>query len=230
MHQNNADKIMHQLHHCMNLMHRSPCAGGHQNGKGMGQHRGQGRIMALLSEQDGLSQRELAELLHIRPSSLSELLDKLESAGMIQRMQNLADKRISHIFLTDLGKSTAATLKDSRQEKHDQLMSALSDDEQSMLSQLLDKLLSNLTLQTPSMHMQGQCACGPRGNQGHRGKQGPCSHQGHRGNQGPCGNQGHRGNQGSCGHHGHQGPCSNQGYRGNHEQHSPCCGRKKFQK
>ncbi|NLC23960.1 MAG: MarR family transcriptional regulator [Oxalobacter sp.] len=117
MNRSNAEKIFHHLHHCTNLMHRAPC-GGHGRGNGhthgRGGHRGQGRIIALLQERDGIGQRELAELLHIRPPSLSELLDKLESNGMIERRQSESDRRMSHVFLTKTGRESASQFEAAR--------------------------------------------------------------------------------------------------------------------
>ena len=189
------EKIFQQLHHCMNLMHRSPCGGeGNGNGRsnGQGEHRGQGRIMALLREHDGIGQRELAELLHVRPPSLSELLDKLESAGMIERRQNVFDRRMSHVFLTKTGRESAFRFEFACEERLDILLSSLTQDEQQTLSQLLEKFVSGLRDQFGAGLGRGRGGCG-RGNHEH----GPriCRHgnggEGH--HQCQCGNPWRRG-------------------------------------
>lgn len=139
-----ADKLFSQLHRCLNALHRMDCHN-HPGRQERGHHRGQGLILAILHEQDGLSQRELAERLQVRPPSLSELLDKLESSGMIERRQGDTDRRMSLVFLTVEGRLAAAGMAARRQEKRRLLDAGLNRDEQAALSQLLEKLLASLS-------------------------------------------------------------------------------------
>nr|WP_232850426.1 MarR family winged helix-turn-helix transcriptional regulator [Enterococcus innesii] len=64
---------------------------------------GQQRVLAVLNLEDGLVQNYLAEVLDLRPSSLAELLKKMENSGDIQRKEDAADKRIKRIYLTETG-------------------------------------------------------------------------------------------------------------------------------
>ena len=48
-------------------------------------YRGQGRVLKLLRLKPEMSQREMAEILGIRPQSLGETLSKLEAAGYGKR-------------------------------------------------------------------------------------------------------------------------------------------------
>lgn len=43
---------------------------------------GQQRVLAVLAKEDGLIQSQLAEILDIRPSSLAELMKKMEKTAM----------------------------------------------------------------------------------------------------------------------------------------------------
>lgn len=147
-----ADKLFSQLHRCLNAIHSLACRNTPHK-PGQGHHRGQGLILAILHEQDGISQRELAERLQVRPPSLSELLDKLESSGMIERRQNDTDRRMSFVFLTGEGRLAAANMAVVRQEKRRLLDAGLNRDEQAALSQLLEKLLESLA------SSGGQAAC-----------------------------------------------------------------------
>lgn len=58
---------------------------------------GYGRLMEAIARYEGTSARELTELLDVRPSSLSEMLSRLESQGDILRRRDEKDARISHI-------------------------------------------------------------------------------------------------------------------------------------
>jgi len=54
-----------------------------------------------ISAQPGLRVAELAKALHIQSSTASNLLDKLESRGLIQRERRDTDNRVVRIYLTN---------------------------------------------------------------------------------------------------------------------------------
>ena len=65
---------------------------------------GNGRILRLIMENEGIIVKDLAKLLDIRPPSLTEKLVKLESGGNITRVRDCGDKRVLHVFITDKGR------------------------------------------------------------------------------------------------------------------------------
>lgn len=67
--------------------------------------RGQGQVLALLKQSDGLATREIAQLLGIRTASLNELLVKLEAKGLVTRSRSAADGRVTVVSLTDAGRT-----------------------------------------------------------------------------------------------------------------------------
>lgn len=56
-----------------------------------------------ISAQPGLRVAELADALHIQPSTASNLLDKLEARGWVRRERRDADNRVVRLLLTDAG-------------------------------------------------------------------------------------------------------------------------------
>lgn len=64
---------------------------------------GQGRILAILNKRDGLSTKELSEILNIKVTSLNETLNKLIKKGYIKKEASPTDKRVLLIYLTDKG-------------------------------------------------------------------------------------------------------------------------------
>ncbi|MGY5865178.1 MAG: MarR family transcriptional regulator [Candidatus Thorarchaeota archaeon] len=62
---------------------------------------GQGRILFALWQEDGVPINELIKKTLLRKSTLSELLDSLENAGHVRRVQSEVDKRKVLIELTD---------------------------------------------------------------------------------------------------------------------------------
>ena len=67
----------------------------------------QKRILIILSKLETITQKELTVRLGIQPGSVSEILTKLENAGLIIRQENETDHRTTTIQLTDLGKQQA---------------------------------------------------------------------------------------------------------------------------
>jgi DNA-binding MarR family transcriptional regulator len=100
--------------------------------------RGQGRILALLKTQDGISTKDMSYLLDIRISSLNELLSKLEKNGYIERKPSQEDKRIILVNLTEKGRN------EKLQKSSSGIFGCLSHDERENLEKYLDKLIGAL--------------------------------------------------------------------------------------
>lgn len=100
----------------------------------------QKRILIILHESDALTQKELTERLGIQPGSASEILSKLENAGLITRTPNEADRRTTDIQLTDAGMKLALEAVEQRQKRHQEMFSCLSSEERQTLLSLLEKI------------------------------------------------------------------------------------------
>ncbi len=66
--------------------------------------RGQNRTLALLSKNEGMKQAELARFARVRPSSISEVVDRLERHGLIKRRRDNSDHRVFRLYLTEKGR------------------------------------------------------------------------------------------------------------------------------
>ena len=100
----------------------------------------QKRILIILHETGGMTQRELTERIGIQPGSASEVIGKLESAGLIFRIPSLTDRRTTDIKLTESGKIKAMEAAQQRRTRHEEMFSCLSDEEKNTLLMLAEKL------------------------------------------------------------------------------------------
>ncbi len=100
----------------------------------------QKRILILLNESGTVTQRELTEKLGIQPGSASEVIGKLENAGLIHRTPSAEDRRTAEINLTEIGIEKAHEAAHQRKKRHQEMFSALSEDEKETLLNLLEKL------------------------------------------------------------------------------------------
>lgn len=101
--------------------------------------RGQGRIIAILKLQDGISTKDLSYLLGIRVSSLNELLAKMEKNGYILREPSEADRRVILVKLTEKGRNEPQQELDPYD-----IFACLSEEEQMTFGEYLDRMIAAL--------------------------------------------------------------------------------------
>lgn len=69
-----------------------------------GAHPGQAICLRILVTHDGISQRDLAEILHLSRPTVTSMLQRLERAGAITRRADETDQRLTRVYLTDAGR------------------------------------------------------------------------------------------------------------------------------
>ncbi|MGN0136819.1 MarR family transcriptional regulator [Anaerotignum sp.] len=101
---------------------------------------GQYRCIYTLNETGRISQKELAEILQIRSTSLSELLLKLEKKGLVERMPSAQDKRKLLVSLTQEGHEEALKYQKLRVNAYCDMVSPLSEEEKRQFYSILSKI------------------------------------------------------------------------------------------
>lgn len=105
-------------------------------------------VGALLGEAAGVSQRELAARLEVRPPTVSAAVDKLVAAGVVERLPSPDDARAYRVRLAKRARGLGAAL------THVQAIEAravrgLSADERGELCRLLGRVVDNLSADVP---------------------------------------------------------------------------------
>src|SRR5579862_609662 len=85
-------------------------------GAQLGITRAQWAVLARLDRFEGLKQAELAEMLDLQPITLTRLLDRLCSAGLIERRADPNDRRAKRLFLTPAARPLLERLGDLGEE------------------------------------------------------------------------------------------------------------------
>ena len=98
----------------------------------------QQRILLILRENRGMTQRELTEHLGIQPGSASEVIGKLEASGLIRRTPSRADRRTTDVRLTAEGEAAAEEAYERRKQRHQRMFACLSEEEKQALLRLLE--------------------------------------------------------------------------------------------
>ena len=131
------ENMLASLDRVMRLLRR-----GHSNNSHGG--RSVYRMLAIIQRQEGISTRELAELLDMRPSSLNEKLVDLEHDELILRTRNGHDQRIFMIQLQAKGLEQLEAIKQERVAFNTKVAGILSETEAMELSKLATKLSDGL--------------------------------------------------------------------------------------
>lgn len=100
----------------------------------------QSRILMILRLHGAVTQKMLIQILHIQPGSASEILKKMEKAGLIIRVPNEMNRRASDIVLTRQGRSVSEKLIAQRRGRYREMMACLSEDEKVSLFSMLDRM------------------------------------------------------------------------------------------
>jgi len=101
-------------------------------------------VLVLLSgQEEGMSQRQLAEQMRISPSTLSAMLDKLEADGYLTRGNHHGDKRVKLLTLTEMGTKRAEEVHQQCTMMRKSLYRNLTVDEKKELIRLLNKILDS---------------------------------------------------------------------------------------
>lgn len=88
---------------------------------------------------------ELARKLEVRSSSMSQMIDRLELAGFVERQTDPADARSKIVVLSDEGKKHMDTISTKRIEFLSDPFSQLSEEEQVKIVELMEKFRLNLS-------------------------------------------------------------------------------------
>ncbi|MEC3878227.1 MarR family winged helix-turn-helix transcriptional regulator [Parapedobacter sp. 10938] len=95
---------------------------------------------------EGTAVSQIANLLGVKTTSLSRILNNLEGLGLIYRETNSADKRSVKVFLTELGKEKRERAKDVVRKFNAYLDEHLSDEERTSTIRTL-KHINQLAIQ-----------------------------------------------------------------------------------
>lgn len=103
---------------------------------------GRGRLMAALCDSGEMSQTALADMLDIRPQSLSELIAKTENEGLVTRRRDKSDRRRTLVSLTDEGRKSVMRFREENRKVSAEFLSSLNENEKNELYAILSKLVS----------------------------------------------------------------------------------------
>lgn len=91
-----------------------------------------------------VKQKDIEREMDISNPTVTGILNRLESKGLIERVECKADARAKNICVTKKALELDIVLREMFSENETQLVSSLNDDEKKQLNYLLEKILSDL--------------------------------------------------------------------------------------
>jgi DNA-binding MarR family transcriptional regulator len=101
------------------------------------------RILEVLSDEQGRSMGELAELVLMNHPALTKTIDRMVSSGLVHRRADTADSRRVLVYATDHGLELVARLRERVDQHHDAVAEAVGSRKTEQLKKLLGDLIKN---------------------------------------------------------------------------------------
>ena len=110
-----------------------------------GSHPGQAFCLRLLGSNDGTTQRDMAETLHLARPTLSRMLRTMEKANMIERRPDATDQRLTRVYLTPSGRDRERDLHAVASDYVKQTIGTLPEEDRRDLARLLDAYAQSIS-------------------------------------------------------------------------------------
>ena len=111
-----------------------------------GLHPGQVPMLQLLARQGGLSQREIAQELHVKPPSVAVSIRRMENAGLLVRTQDGKDQRVTRISLSEKGREALKDIQKIFEENQKILFRGFTESEKCLMRRFLIQMIKNMDI------------------------------------------------------------------------------------
>jgi MarR family transcriptional regulator for hemolysin len=115
-----------------------------QNARDLGLTRSQCQVLAHLARNEGIHQGALAELIEIEPITLTRILDRLEEAGLVERLLYQKDRRVRLLRLTQAAHPLMDAIFATGTLTRDEALDGVAEDDRDQLFDILGSMKTNL--------------------------------------------------------------------------------------
>jgi MarR family transcriptional regulator for hemolysin len=118
--------------------------------KPLGVTRAQWWVLAHLSRHDGMMQTQLAETLDVGKASLGTLIERLSASGLVERRDDLVDKRAKRVFMAKAGHQLLKRMTQEELRFNERILEGVLSAERAAMIRILAKMKSALSKQVGS--------------------------------------------------------------------------------
>jgi DNA-binding MarR family transcriptional regulator len=135
------NKNLEQLFHIVSKMHFKTVV---QELEKIGLYKGQPPVLFMLYKNDGITQNEIAEKMHISKATLTKMLQRMEKNDFITRKKDEKDKRITRVYITEKSIKLKPLIDEKLKNINDTSFNNFSNEEKELMKSLLLKVYFNL--------------------------------------------------------------------------------------
>lgn len=107
-------------------------------------HPGQETVLLSLMENDGQTMTALAATLEVKPPTVTKMIARMSSQGLVSRSSVESDRRSFTVFLTENGRDKASNLKKLWKRLEKEAMSNLDERDRKRFARMLGQVAENL--------------------------------------------------------------------------------------
>ncbi|MBP3048969.1 winged helix-turn-helix transcriptional regulator [Bacillus subtilis subsp. subtilis] len=104
-------------------------------------------LLGMISKQEGLSLKSLREDTLVTKQNISSMVDRLRHAGYVTTYEDLSDRRITRVKLTEQGKLILKDLKPITTVSNDRTFEVFEPEEFVLFASLIERLVTHLSQQ-----------------------------------------------------------------------------------
>ncbi|CAA9437550.1 MAG: hypothetical protein AVDCRST_MAG78-2142 [uncultured Rubrobacteraceae bacterium] len=102
-------------------------------------------VLSHLWKQDGLTPSELAGRLGVEPPTVTNMLSRMEKAGLLKRCRDAQDARCTRVYLTEKGRELREPVEHRWEAVQERAFAGITTEEEVLLRGLLGRIHDNLT-------------------------------------------------------------------------------------
>lgn len=107
--------------------------------------RGQASLLCVIAKQDGMTQSEIAEQLSVQGATVTNMLQRLEEAGLVLRRRDPEDNRLVRVYLTEAGLQKERSINAQLGAMQELIFSSIGEEERTVLRRQLLQIVDNIT-------------------------------------------------------------------------------------
>jgi MarR family transcriptional regulator, organic hydroperoxide resistance regulator len=114
----------------------------------IGMHRAQASLLCRLFVNNGLTQSEIAEQLSVQGATITNILQRMEEAGLVTRQRDSEDNRLVRVYLTEAGRQKERAITEQFLKLEGTIFGGINENDRVRMRAVLQQMLQNMTTKT----------------------------------------------------------------------------------
>jgi DNA-binding MarR family transcriptional regulator len=112
----------------------------------IGMYRAQAALLCRLFVNNGMTQTEIADQLAVQGATVTNMLQRMEEAGLVTRQRDPDDNRLVRVYLTEAGRQKERAIMAQFLELEGAMFEGIGEQDREKLRRLLQQMLHNMTV------------------------------------------------------------------------------------